>query len=103
MREAASGHSHTIFSRLRIPPDVGASAPVTNAVAKLYLAKRSGETVGAEFAATSTSGAVGDNSFRFDGTGYIFNLATKGLGAGTYQLRIDLGDGVSHTTDVKLS
>jgi hypothetical protein len=80
-----------------------ASTPVTNAVVKLYLAKRSGGTVGAEFAATSTSGAVGDNSFRFDGTGYIFNLATKGLSAGTYQLRIDLGDGVNHTTDIKLS
>jgi hypothetical protein len=56
-----------------------------------------------EFAATSTSGAVSDNSFRFDGTGYIFNLATKGLDAGTYQLRIDLGDGVSHTMVIKLS
>jgi hypothetical protein len=81
----------------------GASAPVTNAVAKLYLARTSGETVATEFAATSTSGAVGDNSFRFDGTGYIFNLATKGLTAGTYQLRIDLGDGVRHTTNIKLS
>jgi hypothetical protein len=81
----------------------GASAPVTNAVAKLYLAKKSGQSLGAEFAATSTSGAVRDNSFRFDGTGYIFNLATKGLSAGTYQLRIDLGDGVSHTTDIKVS
>ena len=72
-----------------------ASAPVTNTVAKLYLSKMSGGTVGAEFAATSTSTAVSDNSFRYAGTGYIFNLATKGLSAGTYRLRIDLADGVS--------
>lgn len=81
----------------------GASAPVTNAAAKLYLAKLSGGTAGPEFAATSTSSAVNDNSFRYDSTGYIFNLATKGLSAGTYRLRIDLGDGVSHTVDITLS
>lgn len=81
----------------------GASAPVTNAVAKLYLAKLSGGTAGSEFAATSTSSAVNDNSFRYDSTGYIFNLATKGLSAGSYRLRIDLGDGVSHTVDITLS
>lgn len=57
----------------------GASAPVTNAVAKLYLSELSGGTAGPEFAATSTSSAVSDNSFRYDSTGYIFNLATKGL------------------------
>ena len=81
----------------------GASAPVTNAVAKLYLTKLSGTNAGAEFAAPSTSSAVGDNSFRYDGTGYIFNLATKGLSAGSYQLRVDLGDGVSHTLNIILS
>jgi hypothetical protein len=81
----------------------GASAPVTNAVAKLYLAKLSGGTAGPEFAATSTSNAVSDNSFRYGSTGSIFNLATKGLSAGAYQLRVDLGDGVSHTLDITLN
>lgn len=81
----------------------GASAPVTNAAAKLYLTKLSGSTAGAELPATSTSAAVADNSFRYDGTEYIFNLATKGLSAGTYQLRIDLGDGVSHTVTITLA
>lgn len=81
----------------------GASAPVTNAVAKLYLTKMTGTNAGVELPATSTSAAVSDNAFRYDGSAYIFNLATKGLSAGTYQLRIDLGDGVSHTMNITLS
>ena len=80
----------------------GSAAPITNAVAKLYLSRMSGGTVGAELAATSTSAAVSDNSFRYDGSVYIFNLATKGLSAGTYQLRVDLGDGVRHTVFITL-
>lgn len=80
----------------------GSGAPVTDAVAKLYLSKVSGGTAGAELAATSTSAAVSDNSFRYDGSVYIFNLATKGLSAGTYQLRVDLGDGVGHPVVITL-
>ncbi len=33
---------------------------------------------------------------------YIFNLNTKTLSAGTYQLRIDLGDGVLRTVNISL-
>jgi len=32
----------------------------------------------------------------------VFNWGTKGLTPGTYQLRIDLGDGVSRTVNVGL-
>ena len=33
---------------------------------------------------------------------YIFNLNTKTLSAGTYKLRLDLGDGVLRTVNISL-
>jgi hypothetical protein len=30
----------------------------------------------------------------------MFNLSTKGFSEGTYQLRVDLGDGVAHTVNI---
>lgn len=97
------GGSHTLGRTLPVKFSlIGSATPVTDAVAKLYLSTVTGETVGAEFAATSTSAAVSDNSFRFDGSAYVFNLATKDLSAGTYQLRVDLGDGVDHTVVITL-
>jgi hypothetical protein len=75
----ASGASYNLGRTLPVKFTLtGASAPVTNAVAKLYLAKMSGGTVGAEFAAASTSAAVSDNSLRYEDTGYIFNLQPRG-------------------------
>jgi hypothetical protein len=43
-------------------------------------------------------------AFRYDATNgqYVFNWSTKGLTAGTYQLRIDLADGASRTVRVSL-
>jgi len=60
--------------------------------------------VGVEQPATSTSAATAGNLFRYDATAgqYIFNWNTKGLSAGTYQLRIDLGDGVNRVVNVSL-
>ena len=54
--------------------------------------------------AISTSNATTGNLFRYDATSsqYIFNLNTKTLSAGTYQLRIDLGDGVLRTVNITL-
>jgi hypothetical protein len=48
------------------------------------------------------SNATTGNLFRYDATSarYIFN--TKTLSAGTYQLRIDLSDGVSRTVNISL-
>lgn len=50
-------------------------------------------------AATSTSAANKGNLFRYDATErqYISNLNTKLMQVGTYQLSIDLGDGVPRT------
>src|SRR5204863_8982621 len=77
----------------------GASAGISNAVAKLYVAQISNNVVGSDVEAVSTSAADTGNQFRYDASGsqYIFNLATKPLVAGSYRLTIDLGDQVLHT------
>jgi len=80
----------------------GSAASINNLVARIYYAKVSNNLPGTEVEATSTSGADTGNQFRYDTSGnqYIFNLSTKGFTEGTYQLRIDLGDGVSHTVNI---
>jgi len=82
----------------------GASAGVTNAIARLYYAKISNNVVGTDLEATSTASASTGKLFRYDVTTgqYIFNWGTKGLTVGTYQLRIDLGDGVVRTVTISL-
>ncbi len=52
----------------------------------------------------STSAADSGNTFRYDVPSgqYIFNLATKTLAQGTWQIRIDLQDGSPHTVMVSL-
>ena len=54
--------------------------------------------------AVSTSNATTGNLFRYDATSgqYVFNLNTKTLSAGSYQLRLDLGDGVTRTVGISL-
>lgn len=80
----------------------GSAAGVTNLPAKLYYAKISDTGTGTEVAAVSTSAADASDQFRYDASGnqYIFNLSTKGFTVGTYQLVIDLGDGVMHTVNI---
>lgn len=83
----------------------GAASGISNLPAKLYYAKFTNNTLGTEVEASSTSAADTGNQFRYDSTGkqYIFNLSTKGFSTGTYQLSIDLGDGVSHTLNITAS
>jgi hypothetical protein len=80
----------------------GTAAGITNLTAKLYYAKISNSTPGTEVEAISTSAADTGNQFRYDSTAkqYIFNLSTKGFSEGTYQLRVDLGDGIAHTVNI---
>lgn len=81
----------------------GASAGISNLPARLYLQRLGAGAPGGVLEAISTSNATTGNLFRNDGTSqYIFNLATKTLSAGTYQLRIDLGDGVLRTVNISL-
>jgi hypothetical protein len=64
---------------------------------KLYVAKVSNNTVGTEIEAVTSTPASTGNLFRYDPSGgiYIYNMGTKGVpwSAGTWQLRVDLGDG----------
>jgi len=77
---------------------------VSTVVAKLSLSKLTNAIWGDEVEAISTAAATTDNLFRYDASGnlYIFNLATKGLTAGTYRLTIVLDDGTSHTVEISL-
>ena len=79
----------------------GASAGTANAVAKLSYTKI-GNGAGTVNEALSTAAADAGNTFRYDATSsqYIFNWSTKGLTSGSYQLKVDLGDGVSRTVNL---
>lgn len=79
----------------------GASAGITDLQARVYV-RRVGSAAGAELAGTSTSAATSGNLFRYADGQYVFNLSTKGLAVGTYEIRADLGDGRVRTTTVML-
>ena len=82
----------------------GASAGIKDLVTRLKVAKTSNGIEGSSLEAVSTSAADTGNVFRFDPSGgqYIFNLSTKPLTTGTWSLRADLGDEVTHHIDVSL-
>lgn len=83
--------------------DAGGNS-VTNAVAKIFVAKISNNVTGIESEAVSTSATTTGNLFRYDSASeqYIFNLATKPLSAGTWQIRIVLDDGTSKYVNISL-
>ncbi|PYR48879.1 MAG: hypothetical protein DMF89_14380 [Acidobacteria bacterium] len=82
----------------------GASAALTNLPALIHVSPVSNGVTGLELEAESTSAADSGNTFRYDAPSgqYIFNLATKTLAQGTWQIRIDLQDGSPHTVMVSL-
>jgi hypothetical protein len=73
-------------------------------VASLAYTRVSAGVPGTVNEAAASSAATTGNQFRYDaGSGqYVCNWSTKGLSAGTYQLQINLGDGVTHTATVGL-
>lgn len=75
---------------------------ITNLAARLYLAKVSNSIVGTEIEATASGNSDTGNVFRYAGGGYMYNLSTKGLSAGTWQLRVDLGDGAIHAYTISI-
>ena len=81
----------------------GDSASITGATATLTYARITNGVAGPEQNAVSTSGATTGNLFRYNNGVYIFNWDTTGLAPGTYQLSVDLGDGVPRTTIVVLT
>lgn len=77
---------------------------ITTAVARIYLAKITDNVIGTEEEAVSTSAASTGNQFRYDSTDnqYIFNLSTKNMSSGTWQIRIELSDGSSKVAIISI-
>ena len=69
--------------------------PVRRLAPVLHLAKLSDGLWGSEFDPTSSSPPKNSTVFRYErwAMRYVYNLNTKVLAAGTYRLRIDLGNG----------
>ncbi len=82
---------------------------VTDAVANIFVKKVSNGTSG-EIAAVSTAAATTGNLFRYDSSSnqYIFNLSTKlplngvDWSTGTWEIRIELDDGMSYNVEIGL-
>ena len=85
----------------------GVSAFIDDADARLFISRVVNGVPGPETPATPQGSGKGGNRFEFDDHGhdreYTFDWNTKGLAAGTYQLRVDLGDGVLRTVVIKLN
>jgi uncharacterized delta-60 repeat protein len=80
----------TIPTKLQL---TGSCSSQTSATITLYVAKITNDIVGTVMEAVSTSAADSGNTFRYDASSaqYIFNLGTKSLTTGTYQLSIYYG------------
>jgi hypothetical protein len=82
----------------------GDSAGITNLGARLFVARvDAAGNVGAERPAVGAAPAL-DNLFRYVPLAgqYLLLLNTAGMQAGTWQLRVDLGDGIPHTARIRL-
>ena len=80
----------------------GASAGVTDAEIRLLMFKVSDNVVGDPVEVESPAAATTGNLFSFVNGEYVFNLSTSGLTAGTYQLQVDMGDGVLRAVNISL-
>ena len=92
----------TVPVKFRLPLSSGGF--ISDATAKITYAKVSNNIVGDEVEAVSTAAATTGSLFRYDPAGqlYIFNLGTKGMQPGTYQIKVALGDCVPHTVLISL-
>ena len=75
----------TVPTKFRL---TGPCTGISTLTFKIFIAQVSGSVLGTELEPTSTSAADTGNTFRYSGDQYIFNLATKTLSAGTWQIRI---------------
>lgn len=77
--------------------------PVSTAVASLVLQQFSGEDpVGDPVDAIAPGGADSGNLFRYADDHYVYNLNTRPLSAGTWELRVVLDDGTVHAIQIGL-
>jgi len=78
-------------------------APVSGAVAYVHVAKVTNAIDGTYVEAVSTSAADNGNQFRETTPGgYMFNLSTKSLSKGTWDVIVTLEDGTSYKTVISL-
>jgi DNA-binding beta-propeller fold protein YncE len=77
---------------------------ISTATATITYAKLTGSVLGSDVEAVSTAASTTGNLFRYDLTSnqYIFNLSTKGLAAGTYQITAKINDGTSYAVLISL-
>jgi HYR domain/Regulator of chromosome condensation (RCC1) repeat len=82
----------------------GLSAPIDKAHATLTAVKVSETPVGTVVEAYSNTTPDAGGVFNYDWSKkhYVYNLGTAGLSAGTWQLQIDLGDGVARSVQISL-
>ena len=82
--------------------DAGGLA-VASAVARLTLQMYAGgQPLGTPIDATPPGNADVGDLFRYDGSQYIYNLSTKALAVGTWQLQVRLDDGTVHSVAIGL-
>ena len=98
--KAAQGGS-TIPIKLQLTNHAGAtvssSSTVVTAVKLVQISTNASSDV------SDSGNANPDGNFRFDGSGYIFNLSTKGLATGTYQLVFTVsGDATPHSVNFQV-
>jgi hypothetical protein len=88
---------------VKFPLSDANGASVSTAIAELTLQMLSGGVpVGTPIDATPPGSADVGNRFRYDGSQYVYNLSTKGLAAGAWQLQVHLDDETVHTVVVGL-
>lgn len=83
----------TLPIKFQLKDEIGNN--LTGATAKIYVENANG---------VSTSSAVEDNLFRYDSTEnqYIFNLSTKSMVTGKYNIRIDVGKRTIYSFNILL-
>ena len=82
----------------------GVSAAIGDLTARLSVAKVAAGVTGTDLEASSNWAANDGDLFRYDAAArqYVFNLSTKPLSGGTWSLRADLGDRITHQINVSL-
>ncbi len=93
----------TIPVKFQLKDTDGNSFPF--ATASLFIAKVENGTAGREMPASAAGGSSFGNLFRYDPKSrqYVFNLGTKRLAKGTYQIRVDLGDGYAYKVQFSIT
>ena len=85
--------------RLTDASGVSVATAVARLALQLYMG---GQPVGTPIDATPPGNADVGDLFRYDGSQYIYNLSTKALTVGTWQLQVRLDDGTVHSVAIGL-